>query len=122
VHRGAVALEIGARGRPAEFVAERAQLVEELFASREAACGQPRSALGGVPAAEALDHRLRMDTGTRIALELAHRRRAAEPLGAALERGKNLVVRVAASHAGPEVGEIGGVDLQGGLTAKDRAD
>jgi hypothetical protein len=122
MHRGPVALEIGARGRPAELVAERPELVQELFPSREAACGQSRAALGRVPAAEALDHGLRMDVRARIALELAHRRGAAQPCGARLELGENVGVRVAATHAGSEVGEIGGIDLHGGLTAKDRAD
>jgi hypothetical protein len=122
VHRRAVALEVPAGRSPAELGTERAELVKELLPRRETARGQAGPALRGVPGAEALDHRLRMDVGAWVAVELPHRGGTAQARGAGLQLGENLLVRVAATHAGPKDGEIVGVDLHGGLTAKDRAD
>jgi hypothetical protein len=43
-----------------------------------------------------------MDAGLRVAGELPHRRRAAEPFGAGGELGEDLLVRVALADAGLE--------------------
>ena len=55
--------------------------------------------LGGVPGAEVLDHRLRMHAGVLVGRELAHRRRAAEPLGARAKLLEDLLVGIAPSDA-----------------------
>ena len=54
----------------------------------------PACALRRVPAAEVLDHRLRVHGRLRVGRELAHRRRAPEPLGAVLQLLQDLFVGV----------------------------
>jgi hypothetical protein len=63
-----------------------------------------------------------MDAGVPVSLELTHRRRAPEPLGGRLQLAEDLLVGIAPAHAGSERSEIGGIDLQGCLPLKDRAD
>src|SRR5438874_13031042 len=113
-----MAQEIGPGGCAAKLVAEGAKLAEELLSRGESPGGEPRQALGGVPASEALDDRLGMHMGAAVAFEFAHRRRAAQAQSALLQLGENLVVRVTATHAGLEGGKIGGVDLHGVLSAQ----
>ena len=74
-------LEVACRRGPPELGAEPAQLLEQLVAREEAAREEARRALGRVPGAEVLDHRLWVHARVLVAGELAHRRRAAEPLG-----------------------------------------
>ena len=69
------------RRRPTELLAELRQQPEQLLACRKPAWHEPSFPLGGVPAAEMLDHGLRVDAGFRVGRELAHRRRTSEPLG-----------------------------------------
>ena len=64
---------------------------------------RPGGALRGVPGAEVLDHGLRMDRGLRVGGELAHRRRAPEPLGARDDLRHDLLVRVALADTGLEL-------------------
>ena len=92
-------------GDPAELLPQLAQQAEQLVARREPARHEPGRALGGVPAAEVLDHGLRMDRRLRVGRELPHRRRAPEPLGARLQLLEDLLVRVALADARLERGE-----------------
>src|SRR5207302_7556999 len=98
-HRAPTVVEI-LRGRDAaELVAEVAQDTDELTAGREPPWNKPRGTLGLVPAAEVLDHRLRVDGRLRIRRELAHRRRAPQPIRARPELLENLLVGVALADA-----------------------
>ena len=81
-HAAAPLVDVARGRRPAELLAEPAQRVEQLLARREPARHEPGGALGRVPRAEVLDHRLRMHLRLRVGRELLHRRRAAEALGA----------------------------------------
>src|SRR5205814_7950314 len=74
----------------------------------------PGVALGCVPAAEVLDHRLRMDRRERVRRELAHRRGTAEPVGARLQLVEDLLVGVALAQPRLELGQSGGVDAAAG--------
>ena len=84
VHRGAMALEVSPGRRPAELLPQVPELVEELLARGKAPGPQARLAFSRIPAAEPLDHGLRMDVHAAIAFELAHRRRASEAFRALL--------------------------------------
>ena len=107
-------VEVTRRRRPAQLVPELTQQTYELRARREAARDKPCVALGRVPAAEVLDHRLRMDGRERVRRELPHRRRAAEPVGARLQLVEDLLVRVALAQPRLELGQSGGVDAAAG--------
>ena len=89
----------------------RRSCADELLARREPARHQPGGALGRVPGAEVLDHRLRMHPRLRIGRELLHRRRAAEPLRRGPQLLEDLLVGVAAPDPGLELGERLRVDL-----------
>src|SRR5205823_6678173 len=65
-----------------------------LLAAREPTRDEPGRALRPVPAAEVLDHRLRVHGCLRVGGELAHRRRAVQPLRAGAELGEDLIVGV----------------------------
>ena len=86
------------------------QLREQLLPADEPPRRQPRRPLGGVPRAEVLDHRLRMHLRLGVGGELAHRRRAAEPLCARPELLEDLLVGVAPPDPGTELGEGSLVD------------
>ena len=60
----AALVEIARGRRPAELLAELAQHAQELLAGDEAARHEPGRALRRVPAAEVLDHGLRMDAAS----------------------------------------------------------
>ena len=68
-------------GRAPELLAERAQAAQQLLPRRKPPRNEPRLPLGRVPAAEVLDHRLRMHGRLRVCRELPHRRRTPKPLG-----------------------------------------
>ena len=88
-------VDVACGRRPAEFVSERLQEAEELVTGREPSRDEAGRALRRVPRAEVLDHRLWMDCGLGVGGELAHRRRAPEPLGAGGDLRHDLLVRVA---------------------------
>jgi hypothetical protein len=117
-HRRAPALEISARGRPAELLAQHPELGEEFLSGRKSTWAQSGQTLGGVPRSEPVDHRLRMDPSAPVALELTHRRRAAEAGRRAFQLGEDLVVRIAAAHPRLECSQVGGIDLHSGLTPR----
>jgi hypothetical protein len=114
-HRRAPALEISARGRAAELLAQHPELREELLSGRKSTRAQSRQTLGGVPGSEAVDDRLGMDPSAPVALELAHRRGAAQAGRRAFQLGEDLVVRIAAAHPRLECSQVGGIDLHSGL-------
>ena len=100
-----------ARGRcPSELVSEPSELLEQLLSRDETPREEPRGPLGGVPGPEVLDDGLRMDARLRVVRELAHRRRAAEPLGRGAQLLENLLVRVAPAQARSKRGELTLVD------------
>ena len=101
-----------ARGRrPAELLPQLAQQAEQLLPRGEPPRHEARRPLGGVPRAEVLDDRLRMDGRLRVRRELAHRRRAAEALGARAELGEDLLVGIALADSRLELRERARVDL-----------
>ena len=103
-------VDVARGGRPAQLLAERLQEAEQLLARRETARHEPGCALGRVPRAEMLDHRLRMDGRLRVRGELAHRGRAPEPLGAGDDLRHDLLVRVALADSGLELRELLRID------------
>jgi hypothetical protein len=117
-HRRTPALEVSTRGRAAELLAQHPQLGEELVAGRKPTWAQSGQTLGSVPRSEPVDHRLGMDPSAPVALELTHRRRAAEAGRRAFQLGEDLVVRIAAAHPCPECSQVGGIDLHSGLTPR----
>ena len=116
------AVEVARRRRPPELVAEVAQLLEQLLARREPPREEPGRALGGVPGAEVLDHRLRVDARLRVG---ANSRIVGErPSRSALaELVEDLVVGVPPAKARSECGERRLVDarLQRACGARGRA-
>jgi hypothetical protein len=110
-HPAAACLDVLGRRHAADLLAERAQLVEQLLPRREPPRDEPGLTLRGVPRAEVLDHGLRVDGRLRIGLELAHRRRLAEPLGARRQLRQDLRVGVALAHAGLELRKLLLVDV-----------
>ena len=128
-HLAAAVVEVACGRHPADLLAQLAQELQQLLGRREPARHEPRLALGRVPAAEVLDHRLWMDGRLGIARELPHRRRAAEPLGARAKLGEDLLVGVALADPGLELGQRRRVDrrnrpvaLLPGHAKEDRAD
>src|SRR5439155_4258446 len=109
--RALALVEVARRRWMAQLFAQALQELQQLLAGRKPTWDEPRLPLRGVPAAEVLDHRLRMDGRLRIGRELPHRRRAAEPLGALLQLGEDLLVGVALAQACLELGQSGRVDL-----------
>ena len=109
--------EIARSRRSAELLPEPPELLEELVSREEAARKEARSPLRGVPGPEVLDDRLRVDARLRVLRELAHRRRASEPLGRGAQLLEDLVVRVAPAQAGTKRGELSLVDAQRGTLA-----
>src|SRR6185503_1273979 len=105
---------------------ELAQQPDELLACGEPARHESGLPLRRVPAAEVLDHGLWMDGRLRVRRELAHRRRAAEPLGAFTQLREDLIVRVALADSGLKRGKRVGVDLRdrpvGRLPGHDKKD
>ena len=95
-------LEIARRRRAAELLAELAQLRQELLALDETPRRQARGTLRGVPRAEVLDHRLRVDARLGVGRELAHGRRPPQPPGRGAQLGEDLLVGIAPSQAGAE--------------------
>src|SRR5205823_5476104 len=73
---------------------------------------EPGLALRVVPAPEVLDDRLRMDSRRRVLLELAHGRRAPQPLGRAAQLLEDLLVRIALADPSLELGQGGGIDAR----------
>ena len=103
-------VDVACGRRPAELLAERAEEAEQLLTRREAARHEAGGALRGVPGAEVLDHRLRMDRRLRVRRELAHGGRAPEPLGAGEDLRHDLLVGVALADPGLELRELLRID------------
>ena len=82
-----------------ELLEQLRQLGEELVTADEAPRREPGGPLGSIPGAKVLDHRLGVHAGVLVGGELAHRRRATEPLGAGAELLEDLLVGVAPSDA-----------------------
>ena len=100
-----------ARGRRApELVPQLPQQPEQLVPGGEPPRNEPGCALGDVPGAEVLDHRLRVHRRLDIAGELAHRRRLAQPVGAGAQLGEDLLVRIPLADSGLELRELSRVD------------
>src|SRR6266545_3298172 len=91
-HRAAPRIEVFGRRYAAELLPQLAQEPDELLAGCETPRHEPGLPLGSVPAAEVLDHGLRMDHRLLIGRELPHRRRAAEPLSGCAQLGEDLLV------------------------------
>jgi len=117
-HRRAPALEVSTGGRATELLAQHPQLGEELLAGRKSTWAQSCQTLGGVPRSEPVDHRLGMDPSASVALELMHRRRAAEAVCRAFQLGEDLVVGIAPTHPRLECSQVGGIDLHSGLSPR----
>jgi hypothetical protein len=101
-----------ARGRrPPERLPQLAQQAEQLLARGEAARDEAGEPLRAVPAAEVLDHGLRVHRRLRIGGELAHRRRAAQPHGAGGELAQDLIVGIPLADPSLEIGERLAVDV-----------
>ena len=105
-------VDVARGGHAAEVAAELFEQREQLLACREASRHQAGLPFGPVPAAEVLDHRLRMDGGLRVAGELPHRGRASQPLGGLLQLGEDLLVAVALPDSGLELGQRLAVDIR----------
>ena len=103
-------VDVARRRRPAELLAEGAQQAEQLVARGEAARNEAGGALGRVPRAEVLDHRLRMHCRLRIRGELPHRGRAAEAFGAGDDLRHDLLVGVPLADTGLELRELLRID------------
>src|SRR5262249_5172529 len=114
-HETAVLVDILCGRRSPDPLPQLTQAPQQLFLGGEPARDESGSAFGAVPAAEALDHGLRMDRRRLVFGELAHRRRAPEPAGALLQLAKDVLVRVALADSGLELRERLRVD------ARDRA-
>src|SRR5204863_45867 len=80
---------------PSARLPQAAQHADQLLTGREAARHEAGLALGGVPAAEVLDHGLRVHARAGVGGELPHRRGAPEPLRAVAQLGEDLLVGVA---------------------------
>src|SRR4029453_10503586 len=81
-HRAAMVVEVPCARGVAELLPQLAQQAEQLLPRRDPARDESGGSLCGVPAAEVLDHRLRVNGGLRVTRELAHRRSGPEPAGA----------------------------------------
>ena len=66
-------VDVLGRRHAADLIAEQPQALQELCLRRKTAGDETGLALRGVPAAEALDHRLRVDGRSVVTFELTHR-------------------------------------------------
>ena len=99
-HRALARIQVARRRRPPEPGAERLQLAESSSRVAKRRGTRPASPLRGVPAAEVLDHRLRVHGRLRVGGELPHRRGPPQPGGAVAQLLQDRVIRVALANAG----------------------
>ena len=111
-HEPAVGVEILGCGRAAEQIAELAEGAEQLILGCKPPRHQSGETFGPVPAAEMLDHRLRVHRRLLVGGELAHGRRPSESLRARAELGQDLLVRVPLADSGLECRERLGIDAR----------